>query len=121
MGGGEPPHDVRRSNDSKAGDADDAGSQIQKPMKGCKSQNARQGIGKAEDAKSQSREKPHKPAKSRKSQNEEELGMHRMRKAKAKKPPKAATTNKKPKSQEVEKPKSQEAEKPRSQKAKSEK
>ena len=39
--------------------------------------------------------------------------------AKAKKPPKAALTNKKPKSQEAEKPKSQEAKKPKSQEAKS--
>ena len=65
---------------------------------------------KAEDAKS--RQKPHKPPA------EEELGMQRMRKAKAKKPPKAAQTNKKPKSPEAEKPKSQEAKKPRSRKAK---
>ena len=42
-----------------------------------------------------------------------ELGMQRMRKAKAKKPQKTAS-----KSQEAKKPKSQEAEKPRSQEAK---
>ena len=78
-------------------------------MKGCKSQKAQRGT----DAKSQS-PKPHKPAKSQKL----ELGMQRMRKAKAKKPPKAAYTNKKPKSPEAEKPNSQEAKKPKSQEAK---
>ena len=62
----------------------------------CKCANAkkyRRGTGKAEDAKSQSRQNPHKPAQSHKSQNataEEELGMQRMREAKTRKPPKAA-------------------------------
>ena len=63
-----------------------------KPMKGCKSQNARRGTGNAEDAKSQSQ----KAAKSHINQQEAE----------------------KPRSREVHKPRSQEAENPRSQEAK---
>ena len=66
---------------------------------------------KAEDAKSQRRQKPHKlarkAAKAKTTPAEEKLGMQRMRKAKAKKPPQAAETNKKPKSQEAKKPRSE--------------
>ena len=102
-----PSHDVRRSDDSnweKTGDADDAESQIQKPMKGCKSQSARRETGNEEGAKSQAAKAKTPPA-------EAELGMQRMRKAKAKKP----------RSQEAKKPNSQEAKKPRSQEAKKQK
>ena len=95
MGGGEPLHDVRRSDDSNrenTGDADDAGSQ-----------------------KTNERvQKPKRPERNWESTAEEELGRQRMRKAKAKKPPKVE------KSQEAKKPKSQEAKKPRSQNRKKE-
>ena len=68
-----------------------------------------------EDAKSRINQR--KAAKAKMPPAGEELGMQRMRKVKAKTPPKAAKTNKKPKSQEAAKPKSQ-SKKPKSQEAK---
>ena len=84
-------------------------------MKGCKSQ----------DAKSQSRQKPHKPAKRRKSQNatcRKGTGNAVDAKSQSQKATKSRINQQKaekPKSQEAKKPKSQEAKKQKSQEAKS--
>ena len=94
-------------------------------MKGCKSQ----------DSTSQSRQKPHKPAKSRKSQNatcRRGTGNAEDAKSQSQKATKTCTNQqkaekprsreaKKPRNRKAKKPRSQKAKKPRSQEAKSEK
>ena len=98
-----------------------------KPMKGCKSNSARRGTGKAEDAKSQSRQKPHKPAKSRTSQNAtcrrgtgnaEDAKSQRQNCHQKPHKPTRSRKAKKPRNQKAKKPRSRKAKKPRSQEAK---
>ena len=76
--GGEAPHDVRRSDDSNREEL------VMLMMREAKSKRMR----KAKASKSRIHQR--KAAEAKTPPAEEELGMERMRKAKAKKPPKAA-------------------------------